>query len=147
MGVEILLTVHWLKPVITLLGVGFLFVMGTILFRKSETNLEDDTRQLTIVQQITFTLALALLNPHALLDTFVVIGSVSTAYVGAEKQAFALGCIFIDALWFTALSICGFYIKKMNAGPKLIVFLNKASAIIMFYIAIDLLKDYFTLST
>lgn len=143
-GVEVLLSINWLQPVITLLGFVFLLVMGTVLLRKQETDLQDDTRQLTIFQQITFTLAFAILNPHALLDTFIVIGSVSSSFIGPEKHAFAIGCIFIDALWFTALSLCGYHIKKLSSGPRLIYFLNKASGVLMYYIALDLLKDYLT---
>lgn len=141
LGVGILLEITWLRPLITFIGIIFLFYMGYVMFKTKAQELQDNATKITVMQQIAFTFALALLNPHAILDTFVVIGSVSAGYEGTEKHAFAMGCIFMDCMWFTFLSICGYSVRKLDSGVKIVTMLNKISALIMWYIAFDLTGD------
>jgi L-lysine exporter family protein LysE/ArgO len=48
-------------------------------------------------------LGFTLLNPHVYLDTVVLLGSVSTRYVGAMRWWFAAGAATASVMWFTAL--------------------------------------------
>lgn len=54
---------------------------------------------------ITLALALSWLNPHAWLDTAVLIGSASLAYAQPENTLFGLGAAAGSLLWFTALGL------------------------------------------
>jgi len=49
------------------------------------------------------TLAVSLLNPHAWIDTSLIIGGLSLEYLHIEKYIFFLGCIFASAFWFILL--------------------------------------------
>ena len=50
-------------------------------------------------------LALSWLNPHAWLDTAVVIGTASLAYARPDNAVFGLGAVTGSLLWFTGLSV------------------------------------------
>ena len=54
---------------------------------------------------ITLALALSWLNPHAWLDTAVLIGSASLAYAQPDNALFGLGAAAGSLLWFTALGL------------------------------------------
>lgn len=54
---------------------------------------------------VTLALALSWLNPHAWLDTAVLIGSASLAYAQPENTLFGLGAAAGSLLWFTALGL------------------------------------------
>lgn len=49
-------------------------------------------------------LGFSLLNPHAYLDTVVLLGTVASRHIGAERVAFTLGASLASAAWFFALA-------------------------------------------
>lgn len=54
------------------------------------------------------TLAITLLNPpHVYLDTVVLLGSISSTYVGQSRYLFAGGAVSASFLWFFLLSYGG----------------------------------------
>ena len=53
--------------------------------------------------------AVSFLNPHILIDTVVILGSLSAQYYGAEKWMFLLGCVSGSFTWFSVLVIGGAY--------------------------------------
>ncbi|NGX34076.1 MAG: Arginine exporter protein ArgO [Candidatus Anoxychlamydiales bacterium] len=131
------------KTIIIFGGIIFLFYFGYKLWReKIPDSTESNESSLSLFKQIVFCLTVSLLNPHALIDTFFVIGSVATEYSKTAKQYFALGCIFIDTLWFFSLASVGFFIKKNNNNKMILKIINRVSAVIMFYVAIDLFLNY-----
>lgn len=48
-------------------------------------------------------LAFTFLNPHVYLDTMVLLGSLSTRYLGAAQWAFGLGACLASVVWFSTL--------------------------------------------
>ena len=62
-------------------------------------------RQLSRRRAIFLALALSSLNPHAWLDTAVLIGSASLAYAQPENAVFGLGAAAGSLLWFSALGL------------------------------------------
>ena len=54
-------------------------------------------------QAVALALALSWLNPHAWLDTAVLIGTASLAYAAPANAVFGLGAAVGSALWFVAL--------------------------------------------
>lgn len=48
-------------------------------------------------------LAFTFLNPHVYLDTMVLVGSLSTRYLGMAQWAFGMGACIASALWFLLL--------------------------------------------
>ena len=60
-------------------------------------------------------LAFSWLNPHAWLDTAVLIGSASLAY-GAGAGAFGIGAATGSVVWFTALGLAAFWLgRRLNS--------------------------------
>ena len=54
-------------------------------------------------QAVALALALSWLNPHAWLDTAVLIGTASLAYAAPDNAVFGLGAAVGSALWFVSL--------------------------------------------
>jgi len=52
-------------------------------------------------------LAVTLLNPHAYLDTVVLLGSISGRYEGAARYAFGAGALLASLVWFVSLTFFG----------------------------------------
>ena len=48
-------------------------------------------------------LAFTFLNPHVYLDTMVLLGGLSTQYIGLAKWAFAAGACLASVIWFSTL--------------------------------------------
>lgn len=66
---------------------------------------------------VTLALALSWLNPHAWLDTAVLIGSASLAYAQPENTLFGLGAATGSLLWFTALGLAMWWLgQRLNSS-------------------------------
>jgi L-lysine exporter family protein LysE/ArgO len=63
-------------------------------------------------------LGVSLLNPHALLDTMVLIGGLAARLGGPERLAFGLGAAAASACWFFTLSLGGRLLAPWLARPK-----------------------------
>jgi L-lysine exporter family protein LysE/ArgO len=62
-------------------------------------------RTLTPVHIVVLTaLSVSMLNPHAILDTVVMLGTLANSY-GADKWVFATGAVTGSALWFLTLGL------------------------------------------
>lgn len=98
-----------LAEVITWAGILFLTVYGVIFFRHFYLGSKDDMlkeiKPSTRKAVIFTTLAVTLLNPHAYLDTVVIIGSISGGFAQSDKMAFLLGTLLASIAWFYALSL------------------------------------------
>lgn len=64
-----------------------------------DTGGEDDNGTGLVKVALT-TLALSLLNPHAFLDTVVLLGSLAGRYSGEARLLFAVGAIAASCVWF-----------------------------------------------
>lgn len=47
---------------------------------------------------------LGFLNPHAYLDTVMLIGSISAHYEGANRYGFGLGAMVASVIWFSSIA-------------------------------------------
>ncbi len=63
------------------------------------------------------TLAVSILNPHVYLDTVVLLGSISTNYVGITRYYFGIGAACGSIVWFSGLSICGRFLAPYFTKP------------------------------
>lgn len=63
-------------------------------------------------------LAYSLLNPHAILDTVIIIGSVGSIYAGGARCAFGLGACAASALWYWLLGHCGRIFLDAERGGR-----------------------------
>ncbi len=117
----------------------FLLYLSWSIWKNSKKEVDvSDKKSLGIGQQVFYTLSISLLNPHAILDTFFVIGTASASYIGFEKHVFSLGCILVDIAWFLGLACLGFFLKKLKNGSKITLITNRISSIIMLVMALDI---------
>lgn len=91
------------------------------------------TRRAAILASLAFTF----LNPHAYLDTVVLLGTVSTR--SASPWAFAAGAILASALWFTLLGVAGRLLVPVFQRPSAWRVLDGVVAAFMLVLAVRLL--------
>ncbi|AOW11839.1 lysine transporter LysE [Hydrogenophaga crassostreae] len=76
---------------------------------------ETTPRPITPRQAVLSALAFTWLNPHAWIDTAVLIGTASLAY-GAERSVFGMGAATGSLVWFTALGVATFWLgRRLNS--------------------------------
>ncbi|MFM8453836.1 MAG: LysE/ArgO family amino acid transporter [Gammaproteobacteria bacterium] len=137
------------KIVIMSLGVIFLMRFGYISWCSSglENNSEKSVYANSLLRQIIYTCSVSILNPHAILDVFFVIGPASLQFYGFEKVLFLTGCFIVEVLWFSGLSFFGVSIRdfsqNLNYRKKVMKFSQKISAIIVFGVAIYMIQDLY----
>ncbi|PEJ59193.1 lysine transporter LysE [Bacillus sp. AFS002410] len=140
-GVSVLiLTSPYLKTALLSFGILFLTYMGWQTWKAKSSEITSNQDNFSVKKQILFAASVSLLNPHAILDTIGVIGTNSLQYDGNEKIAFAITCIAVSWIWFISLAIAGRTVGKIDQSGKFMIIINKISAIIIWCIALYLLK-------
>ncbi|MFC7391451.1 LysE/ArgO family amino acid transporter [Scopulibacillus cellulosilyticus] len=138
----IVFSFSWLQTIVFGIGFIFLIYMGWTIWKSKPSKEEEVRKKLSAKRQMTFALSVSLLNPHAILDTVGVIGTNSISYTGVNKLAFALACIIVSWLWFFSLAIAGRILGKVDTSGKLIMMLNKLSAVIIWVVAIYIGREF-----
>lgn len=130
-------TFTWLKMILLGIGIVFLLFMGWITWKNDQSgSLASGTSLYGLRKQVLFSLSVSLLNPHAIMDTIVVIGMNSLQYTGSDRMAFTVAVIAVSWLWFIGLCAVGSLMKKMDKSGDGMRRLNKASAFIIWGTAI-----------
>ena len=93
-------------------------------------------------QAVLATLAFSWLNPHAWLDTAVLIGSASLAY-GAAANSFGIGAATGSLVWFATLGLATFWLGRRLNSLHIWRALDGAVALMMWGTAAFLLKSLF----
>ncbi len=89
-------------------------------------------------------LAFTFLNPHVYLDTFVMLGSISTQFAGADRWLFALGACTASVTWFTSLGYGAKRLQPLFRKPRSWQCLDLFIALVMFSIALTLVLNPLT---
>lgn len=134
----IVLQFEMLRIGLMAVGVIFLLYMGYIIWR-SEPTLSETHQPLPARKQIIFALSVSLLNPHAILDIVGVIGTSALKYVGSEQLLFTFACIFVSWIWFFCLVLAGAGMKRLDRTGRVLIVVNKCSALFIWGTAIYLL--------
>lgn len=135
---------------LTIFGAVFLLWYGFRALRSAYhggANLSVDgaQHQASLPQTIATTLALTLLNPHVYLDTLVLVGSIASPLATAEKYQFLIGAVCASALWFFGLGFGARLLIPLFKKPSTWRVLDALIGIIMWLIAISLIKYALTL--
>lgn len=93
-------------------------------------------------QAVLAALAFSWLNPHAWLDTAVLIGSASLAY-GAAANSFGIGAATGSLVWFASLGLAAFWLGRRLNSLHIWRALDGAVALMMWGTAAFLLKSLF----
>ncbi len=148
MGVSVVvLSVFWLKSLLLTVGILFLLFMGWSTWRskpnigqggaaQGEAGEHEVNRAFSAKKQVLFAASVSLLNPHAIMDTVGVIGTSSLKYEGLDKLAFTLACISVSWFWFFTLAIAGRFMGTLDKTGRIMLIVNKVSAVVMWGAAI-----------
>ncbi|XVN40556.1 MAG: LysE/ArgO family amino acid transporter [Rickettsia endosymbiont of Argas persicus] len=132
----VIFEIAWLKLIILILGFIFLLYMGHYTWNEPPLDLKDNSLTFSAKKQILFAISVSILNPHAIMDTIVVIGTSSLKYTGAAKIIFTLTCVLISWIWFFSLGLAGYNIRKLNSSNRILASINKIAAVIIWAVAI-----------
>lgn len=101
---------------------------------------------LSIAKVVGITMAFSLLNPHAWLDTVVVIGSVSGQYSETlEHAAFTIGACLVSFVWFFCLGYVAKRLRHLFSSPKFLRVLDGFIGVLMLAIALSLVRHGLTI--
>lgn len=138
---ELLLSHPGLQIWMIMLGSAFLFyyAIKTLwsAFSKSKSETLPSQQPHNRVQIILFALGFSLLNPHAIIDTLVIIGSGSSQFPDHEV-AFLSGVITASLLWFSSLFFTTRYFADILSQAIVWKGIELFSGLLMFFIGIKL---------
>ena len=100
-----------------------------------------DSGPQTLKAALLTTLAVTLLNPHAWLDTVVLLGSIGGRYPVDERFIFVAGCVTASVLWFCGLAAGAKWLAPLFKKPVAWRVLDLLIAAMMWTIAALLLLD------
>lgn len=135
-----------LKDALVAGGIVFLLVYGTRAFQRFRagsasdmgTPSDSEATAMTRTQATFAALAFAWLNPHAWLDTAVLIGSASLAWSAPANAVFGMGAAAASALWFTGLGLCILGLGQRLRTPAIWRVLDALVALMMWGTALVL---------
>ncbi|MFP5384430.1 MAG: LysE/ArgO family amino acid transporter [Bacteriovoracia bacterium] len=112
----------YLKILIGLLGVSFLFVYGVskLFFQDYAcTPVNSPQFEKNIKRSILLAMTFSILNPHAYLDAFILIGGFSTKYEAlGDRITLGLGAAVYSGIWFLILSTMSSAMKPILENPS-----------------------------
>lgn len=127
-------------------GATFLAVYGAFALRsalRGSVGLQTEKAlPLTRGALILATLAVTFLNPHAYLDTVVLIGSIGGQFPLEQRLFFGAGAVSASLVWFFALGFGGPLLEPLFRRPSSWRMLDGAVCLIMWGIALSLVKPY-----
>lgn len=127
-------------------GILFLVTYGLLSMKSALLNASQSSD--TVLKQksakvIFFTtLAVTFLNPHAYIDTVMIIGSIGGQYSDNIKVYFLMGCILGSFTWFTMLTFGASRLSKQLSKPKVKMTIDIVIALIMWTIAWSLFTTW-----
>jgi L-lysine exporter family protein LysE/ArgO len=130
-------------------GVFFLFIYGVLSFKAAARNNtmkeECSESEYSLIKAVAVAASVSLLNPHAYLDTVVLLGGISSQYVGSEKIWFGLGAVSASFMWFFGLAWGARWLMPMFKKPMAWRVLDGLIGIIMWSIAAGLMVHISTM--
>lgn len=109
-----------LKFVIGIIGVIFLFIYGFQKLTEDNTFHSDkEFTGLSLKKSALLAMTFSLINPHAYLDAFVLIGGYSSKYVDLnDRLSLGMGAAIYSGLWFLVLSYFSGFMKPLFSNRK-----------------------------
>ncbi|WP_419419806.1 LysE/ArgO family amino acid transporter [Legionella sp. D16C41] len=141
-GLHQLLMLHpALKMWVTWFGALFLTYYGSLsLYRamkKKDSKVNVEKAHSNRLQIILLALGFSLLNPHAIIDTLIIIGGSSSQFPG-QQQTFLLGVITSSFLWLTLLTLVTQFFAEILTKEKVWRRLEFASGLLMLFLGAKL---------
>ncbi|MBL4910964.1 MAG: LysE family transporter [Alteromonadaceae bacterium] len=128
-------------------GIVFLFSYGLMSFKSALLikNINDKVVPQQKSLRIIFitSLVVTFLNPHAYIDTIMVIGSVSGQYQGASKLYFMVGTMLASLVWFTTVALGAAKLSPQLSKPIVKRSIDFSIGMVMWFIAWSLFSTWF----
>ncbi len=138
-GSLILGTNDLLFTLLTWGGIAFLLCYGAMAFKNAIKGAHGDSEnfvnQKSLKVVVITTLIVTFLNPHAYIDTVMVIGSVGGQYAGESKVYFLIGAILASMTWFATLALSAAKLSVQLSKPKVRATIDMLIALVMWFIA------------
>ena len=130
---------------ITCGGAFFLFVYGALAFKAAASShamkMESSQSEYSLLKALTVAASVSWLNPHAYLDTVVLLGGISSQYEGHNKLWFGLGAVSASFIWFFSLAWGARWLMPVFKNPTAWRVLDGLIGIIMWAIAASLIAN------
>ncbi|WP_034386681.1 LysE/ArgO family amino acid transporter [Deinococcus sp. YIM 77859] len=129
----------------TLAGAAFLLWYGWRSFRAAGRpgTLETGGQSVASPRAVVATAAaFSLLNPHALLDTVVLIGGASAGLGGEGRRAFLVGTVLASWGWFFGLALAGQQLAPLPRTPRAWQVLDVLVGLMLWGVAAGLLRSW-----
>jgi L-lysine exporter family protein LysE/ArgO len=117
--------------------------LGNIYKMKKDINFFGNNAEKTARKVVLKALAFSFLNPYAILDTLVIVGSVAARYEDKELIYFTLGAITASALWFSFLIAATYFFAKYMNNRLVWQFIEGFGACLSLYIIYKLFLFWF----
>lgn len=127
-------------------GIAFLLSYGAMSFKAAISSTKSNA--INVVNQKSFkvvaltSLIVTFLNPHAYIDTVMVIGSVGGQYSGNAKIVFLIGAISASIVWFSTLALSAAKLSVHLSKAKVKRVIDFAIGVVMWFIAWSLLMTW-----
>lgn len=124
-------------------GIMFLVAYGAMSFKSAFTGFKASADN--VINKKSFKLVIitslivTFLNPHAYIDTVMVIGSVGGQYTGDAKIYFLIGAISGSIVWFSTLALGAAKLSVQLSKPKVKSTIDFIIGLVMWFIACSLL--------
>lgn len=130
-----------LGKLLALGGAAFLFWYGAraLISARRGGTMEAHGADLILGRAVFTTLALTWLNPHAYIDTLVLIGGIGGQLSGQSRLLFGVGAVAASFTWFFSLSFFGGLLAPVFRKPMAWRVLDTAVCMIMWTVAASLL--------
>lgn len=133
-----------LMQAVAWLGAAFLFVYGLLSFRSAwrggSLELARNAGALTRRAAVLTALAVTWLNPHAYLDTIVLVGGIAGQFPWEERVYFLLGSISASFVWFSGLAYGAGFLVPLFQKEWAWRVLDTGVGLLMWGIALSLLR-------
>ncbi|TAK71826.1 MAG: amino acid transporter [Gammaproteobacteria bacterium] len=139
----IVFQIAWLKNTILLIGGSFLCYLSYSLWRNELTSLSE-VNSCSWIKQMGYSISVSLLNPHALMDAFLIIGSNTLLFTTTQsKMLFGFSCVITEFFWFSFLCFVGNRLRRVPNNNFFVRILNRVAALIVIIIAISMFINIF----
>ncbi|CEK09231.1 LysE/ArgO family amino acid transporter [Legionella hackeliae] len=126
---------------ITWFGVAFLFYYGAHALKRAFTQKTGEENAAPNVsnrwQIVMLALGFSLLNPHAIIDSLVIIGGGSSQFPG-HQQVFLMGVITSSLFWFSSLTFTTHYFSEVLSRATVWRRIEFASGMLMIFLSVKL---------
>jgi L-lysine exporter family protein LysE/ArgO len=125
------------KILVGVLGVSFLFAYGVSKLFAGDpepAKVEATTIEKTLKKSVLLAITFSILNPHAYLDAFILIGGFSTKYEALQDRLMlGLGAAVYSGIWFLILSTLSSVMKPVLESPgRMRVVMSVAGFVLIF---------------